>query len=844
MKGSIEGSFEGSKEQKCFITFPFPYQNGTLHLGHGYTLSKADFFARFKQAHGINVLFPFGFHLTGTPIAACANKLKESLQKYDLKTVDIDNLDKKDQIKILYNMGISREEIPKFIDPYYWGIYFPEKAKEDLKLFNLSADFTRSFITTDVNPQFDSFVKWQFNQLNKKGYLFHGKKPIIYSPKDEQACAAHDRSVGENVKIAEFNVIIAGEYVLTDIVLVETIKCVLVYPDDKFQKVKYQGKIMIARDEFFRNLQYQTEDKIEIMEEFYGNQLIGKTITIDDYDFVIQSSKVSNHASGIKLISTIKDVINPGRFNVQFKYYEPADLVISRSGDRCVVSITDQWFIDYSKPDLKAIVNDYIKNELNTFSEEVKNKLLAGSNWIEMWPCSRSFGLGTKLLDTEYLIDSLSDSTIYMAYYTVAHLINQVPVTLLNDDFWNYIFLNGAFNPMHEKYHEIIDKMKSEFTYWYPVDLRVSGKDLVENHLIMALYNHVMIWGKEMLPKNYYVNGYLMLNKLKMSKSEGIFMTLSDAIKKFGSNATRFMLAEAGSGIEDANFDEKGAQSAFNRLETEKYWIYEVIDMMIKNPSTVQSFWDDVFENSVKELVNHITKCYENMDYHEIIANGINMLLLARNDYRVQYESNIVSFNPKTMKFFLDNLLITLYPICPTYVENIWNYMEDSGIKTMKNWPEQYNINRKLSFHHNVIQNILGECRSKIAEAHFRKNDSYTTLSIQCFESYTPIEKELIKLIKQEYQTKPWNSIISQVFSTHSTEKKELGGFMGHVKSYIEKHSDVWFDHVNDSNELIMLIEYWIPKLFSQFTVTVSRRNDKINYKYSPEVPLIAKNLI
>jgi len=834
---------DSSTKQKCFITFPFPYQNGTLHLGHAYTLSKADFFARFKEKQGVNVLFPFGFHLTGTPIAACANKLKESLQKYDLMTIDMNSLENKDQIKILYNMGVSREEIPKFVDPYYWGIYFPEKAKEDLKLFNLSADFTRSFITTDVNPQFDSFVKWQFNQLNHKGYLFHGKKPIIYSPKDDQACAAHDRSVGENVKIAEFNVLIAGEYVITDLVMTETIKYVLVYPNDKFQRVKYQNRILIARDEFFRNLQYQSEDKIEILEEFYGNQLIGKTIDYDECEFVIQSSKVSNHASGIKLISTIKDVIDPGSFNVQFKYYEPADLVISRSGDRCVVSITDQWFIDYSKKDLKDTVNEYIKNDINTFSDEVKNKLMAGSNWIELWPCSRSFGLGTKLLDTEYLIDSLSDSTIYMAYYTVAHLINQVPITLLNDDFWNYIFLNGELNQMHEKYRDVMDQMKGEFTYWYPVDLRVSGKDLVENHLTMALYNHVMIWGKEMLPKNYYVNGYLMLNQKKMSKSEGNFMTLREAVDKFGSDATRFTLAESGSGMEDANFNEKNAQTAINRLETEKKWIYEVLDRIIKSPHITPSFWDNVFENNIKELFNYGTKCYEKMDYHEIITNGINMMLLARNDYRVQYESDIVSFNPITMKLFIDNLLMMLYPICPNYVDNIWNHMENIGMNTMKIWPEQYNIDRKLSFYHNILQNIIGECR-KIVEAYFRKNNSYPSLIVQCFETYTQKEKELIDKIKQEYQNKPWQSIVSHIFAKYPTEKKELGGFLGHVKSCVEKYGDVWYDHVNDSNKLISLIEYWIPKLFSQFAVTVNRRNDKINYKHSPEAPLITKNLI
>lgn len=840
----MKSSKEDSKDRKCFITFPIPYQNGTLHLGHGYTLSKADFFARFKQKQEVNVLFPFGFHLTGTPITACANKLKESLQKYDLKTVDIDGLEKSDQIRILYNMGIPKEEIPKFVDPYYWGIYFPEKAKEDLKLFDLSADFTRSFITTDVNPHFDSFVKWQFNQLHKKGYLFHGKKPIIYSPKDEQACGAHDRSVGENVKLKEFDVIRPPlSYVLTDNISGDNIKCIIVHPEDHFKEVHIGNSIMIARDEFFRNYQYQIEEPIKQVKEFDGKSLIGKQAIIDGIVFSIQESKVSIPGSGFRVIPKNKEDARKSTHPVEFKYYEPADTVISRSGDRCVVSITDQWFIDYSQKDLKEKVNEYIKNEINTFSEEVKNKLMAGSNWIEMWPCSRSFGLGTKLLDTEYLIDTLSDSTIYMAYYTVCHLINQIPVNLLNDDLWNYILMNEKLSPVHEPYQVVMDEMRSQFKYWYPVDLRVSGKDLVENHLTMALYNHMMIWDKEMLPRNYYANGYLTINKEKMSKSAGVFMTLRDAIDQFGADATRYTLATAGSGMEDANFSVQNAKIAINRLDNEKKWIIDIVDQIIANPLVLNSFWDDIFENEIKELFNYITKCYERVDFLEMISNGVNRMLQARDDYRVKYETGIIPFNPKVMKFFIDHLLIALYPICPNYVQGIWSHIKNAGIQMMEIWACEYEINKKLSFHQNIIQNVIGECR-KIAEAHFKKNGAFPSLTIQCFESYTNKEKELIDLIKNEYQNKPWGSIIGEVFSKYPTEKKELGGFMGHVKSYLEQYGDIWYTHTQNSGELISFIEHWVPKLLTQFSVNIIRRNDKINYKHSPEVPLVNKNLI
>ena len=45
----------------------------------------------------------------------------------------------------------------------------------------------------------------------------------------------------------------------------------------------------------------------------------------------------------------------------------------------------------------------------------------------------------------------------------------------------------------------LVREMKSEFLKWYPVDLRVSGKDLLGNHLIMALFNHYWIWGDKYL---------------------------------------------------------------------------------------------------------------------------------------------------------------------------------------------------------------------------------------------------------------------------------------------------------------------------------------------------------
>jgi leucyl-tRNA synthetase len=36
-------------KKKYFITFPYPYMNGTLHLGHAFSMSKCEFTARYKR---------------------------------------------------------------------------------------------------------------------------------------------------------------------------------------------------------------------------------------------------------------------------------------------------------------------------------------------------------------------------------------------------------------------------------------------------------------------------------------------------------------------------------------------------------------------------------------------------------------------------------------------------------------------------------------------------------------------------------------------------------------------------------------------------------------------------
>jgi len=216
-------------------------------------------------------------------------------------------------------------------------------------------------------------------------------------------------------------------------------------------------------------------------------------------------------------------------------------------------------FLDYGEPTWKAEVSQVLEG-LKTYSEEVCNNFHMTVDWLHEHACSRSYGLGTHIpWDKQYVIESLSDSTIYMAYYTVAYLLQGGVVNgstagplgirpeQMTREVWDYVFFGGDLPQSSDIPFEALHKLHQEFSYWYPVDLRVSGKDLIQNHLTYFLYNHVAIWptpgrGEEKeggvcrWPNAVRANGHLLLNSEKMSKSTGNFLTLAQAIDRFSAD--------------------------------------------------------------------------------------------------------------------------------------------------------------------------------------------------------------------------------------------------------------------------------------------------------------------
>ncbi|XVF56951.1 hypothetical protein PTKIN_Ptkin06aG0162300 [Pterospermum kingtungense] len=104
------------------------------------------------------------------------------------------------QWEIMRSFELSDSEISKFQNPYEWLRFFPPLAVQDLKAFGLGCDWRRSFVTTNINPFFDLFVRWQMRKLRSMGKIVKDVRYTIFSPLDGQPCADHDRATGEGVQ--------------------------------------------------------------------------------------------------------------------------------------------------------------------------------------------------------------------------------------------------------------------------------------------------------------------------------------------------------------------------------------------------------------------------------------------------------------------------------------------------------------------------------------------------------------------------------------------------------------------------------------------------------------------
>jgi leucyl-tRNA synthetase len=239
-----------------------------------------------------------------------------------------------------------------------------------------------------------------------------------------------------------------------------------------------------------------------------------------------------------------------------------------------------------------------------------------------------------------------------MAYYTVAHILhpgdlfgdgknNAVPPEMMTNDVWDALFY-GRECPAHFP-PDVLERMRREFEYWYPLDLRASGRDLVQNHLSFSVYNHTALFERKHWPRSFRCNGHVMLNNDKMSKSSGNFLTIQRGVQMYSADAMRFALADAGDGLDDANFEESNANAAILRLTKELNWMQEMLSPGADLRDQEGSYFADrAFANEINFKAQETYHAYEHFMFREALKAGFFDLMVR---IHLNFRSQVLSYH-------------------------------------------------------------------------------------------------------------------------------------------------------------------------------------------------------
>ncbi|MDH5754789.1 MAG: leucine--tRNA ligase [Candidatus Bathyarchaeota archaeon] len=392
-----------------------------------------------------------------------------------------------------------------------------------------------------------------------------------------------------------------------------------------------------------------------------------------------------------------------------------------RCGTECIVKIfEDQWFIDYGKADWKALAHKNL-DRMEILPEELRAEFNYVIDWLHEKACARKSGMGTKLpWDPEWIIESLSDSTIYMAYYTIIRHIKEhkIQPTQLTDIVFDYIFLGiGNAKEIAEKINldiKILEQMRNEFLYFYPLDSRHSGRDLVPNHLTFMIFNHTAIFPEELWPHQIVTNGSVMMEGAKMSKSFGNIIPLREGLATFGADPIRLSVLATAELLQDAEFSPTIAKSMRDRLERLYKFASEVAKSK-RNRKISAKLLTAIDRWMLSRLQEHIRKATEAMDKLAVRKAIHSVIYELDQDFhwyqRRTTEQKEKRRSARTYVFnkVLDAQVRMLAPVAPHICEEIWGMLGEKTFISLSSWPktDEKTIDIMVEESENFIKSVI-----------------------------------------------------------------------------------------------------------------------------------------
>ncbi|MEM3342322.1 MAG: leucine--tRNA ligase, partial [Thermoplasmata archaeon] len=311
--------------------------------------------------------------------------------------------------------------------------------------------------------------------------------------------------------------------------------------------------------------------------------------------------------AGLK-VSEVKDTlkkefINEGYADIFFEFSEP---VVCRCGKNVVIKrIPEQWFIAYSDSSLKEKTKEHIRN-MTIVPKEYYESAPQVIDWFGDRACIRQGSwLGTEFpFKQKWIIEPISDSTLYPAYYIVSKYLNDgiISPDMMDDAFFDYVFLGKKEKiPESKCPADTLEKIRKDFEYWYPLDINLGGKEHKTVHFPVFLMNHIAIMETRDWPKGIFVHNWVTQKAgLKISKSKGGAEPIPNAARQYGVDAMRLYYAHAGAASSDIEWDPEVVLSYKARIS--KIWenILELNNII--NPGDAGSSGNSPSHTEIKDI--------------------------------------------------------------------------------------------------------------------------------------------------------------------------------------------------------------------------------------------------
>ncbi len=280
-----------------------------------------------------------------------------------------------------------------------------------------------------------------------------------------------------------------------------------------------------------------------------------------------------------------------------------------------------------------------------------------------------------------------------MAYYVIAKYVNSKTISDENitDSFFDYVLLGVGNAEQVAKESKVplstVEQVRKEFSYFYPVDSRHSGRDLVPNHLTFFIFNHAAIFGRENWPQQIVVNGSVLMEGKKMSKSLGNIIPLRAAIKENGADMIRLAMLVSAEILQDADF----SFDTIRGIRSKLLRIFEMAEKCAdkkKQAAEMQQLEDRWLASRLQRTIAETSASMDRLRTREAIHHILYSL-----DQDLQWYLRRAAAkgqeNIAMLAEFLDVQVRMLAPFAPFTAEEVWERMGNrQQLITAAGWPE------------------------------------------------------------------------------------------------------------------------------------------------------------